>query len=79
MSHGQPWTHKIHHDSVLGEATTFPLIVFFVALHTLRLSVARDGLSAPWRRIKGLNIFLKQMLISSLLSMTFFNGKDDKP
>jgi hypothetical protein len=32
MSHGQPRTHNTHHNSDLGEATTFPLIVYFVAL-----------------------------------------------
>jgi hypothetical protein len=38
MSHGQTQTHKIHHSPDLGEATTFPLIVFFVYFH-LRLSM----------------------------------------
>jgi len=36
MSHGQTWSHKIHkthHGPNLGEATTFPLIVFFVPNH----------------------------------------------
>jgi hypothetical protein len=32
-SHGQTWTHKTHHGSDLGEATTFPLIIFFVPSH----------------------------------------------
>jgi hypothetical protein len=32
-NHGQTWTHKTHHDLELGEATTFPLIVFFVPSH----------------------------------------------
>jgi hypothetical protein len=32
-SHGQTWTHKIHHGSDLGEATTFPLIIYFVPGH----------------------------------------------
>jgi hypothetical protein len=32
-SHRQPWTHKTHHDPNLGEATTFPLIVFSTSLH----------------------------------------------
>jgi len=27
-SHGRPWTHLIHHGPDLGEATTFPHIVF---------------------------------------------------
>ncbi len=27
-SHGQPWTHLIHHDPDSGEATTFPHIVY---------------------------------------------------
>ncbi len=29
-NHGQTWTHKIHHGLDLGEATTFPLIVYYV-------------------------------------------------
>jgi len=33
MSHGQTQTHKTHHDLDLGEATTFPLIVYFVPGH----------------------------------------------
>jgi hypothetical protein len=32
-SHGQPWTHKIHHGPDLGETIAFPLIVFFASLH----------------------------------------------
>jgi hypothetical protein len=32
-SHGQIRTHKTHHGSDLGEATTFPLIVYFMPLH----------------------------------------------
>jgi hypothetical protein len=32
-SHGQTRTHKTHHDLDLGEATTFPFIVYFVPLH----------------------------------------------
>jgi hypothetical protein len=33
MSHGHTQTHKTHHNPDLGEATTFPLIVFFVLSH----------------------------------------------
>jgi hypothetical protein len=29
MNHGQTWIHKIHYGPNLGEATTFPLIVYF--------------------------------------------------
>jgi hypothetical protein len=32
-SHGQTQIHKIHHDLDLGEATTFPLIVYYVFGH----------------------------------------------
>jgi hypothetical protein len=32
-SHGHARTHKIHHNLDLGEATTFPLIVFFMISH----------------------------------------------
>jgi hypothetical protein len=32
-SHMQIWTHKTHHDLDLGEATTFPLIVYSMPNH----------------------------------------------
>jgi hypothetical protein len=32
-SHRLTWTHMTHHGPDSGEATTFPLIVFSVALH----------------------------------------------
>jgi hypothetical protein len=32
-NHEQTWTHKTHNDLDLGQTTTFPLIVFFVAGH----------------------------------------------
>ncbi len=32
-SHGQIETHKIHHSPDLGEATTFPFILYFVTSH----------------------------------------------
>jgi hypothetical protein len=32
-SHGQIRIHKIHHGLDLGEATTLPLIVYYVPLH----------------------------------------------
>jgi hypothetical protein len=32
-NHGQTQTHKIHHGFNLGEATTFPLIIFYVPSH----------------------------------------------
>jgi hypothetical protein len=33
MNHKHTQTHKVHHGPNLGEATTFPLIVFFVISH----------------------------------------------
>jgi hypothetical protein len=33
MNHGWTWTHKTHHGPDLGEATTFPLIVYFMHGH----------------------------------------------
>jgi hypothetical protein len=33
MNHEQTRTHKTHHGLNLGEATTFPLIIFFVHGH----------------------------------------------
>jgi hypothetical protein len=39
-SHGQPRTHKTHHGPNLGEVTTFPLIVFFIAFHGGHIQMA---------------------------------------
>ncbi len=33
ISHGQTRIHKTHHNLDLGEATTFPLIVYYVLSH----------------------------------------------
>jgi len=33
MNHKQTQIHKIHHDLDLGEATTFPLIIYYVPGH----------------------------------------------
>ncbi len=33
INHGQTRTYKIHHGLDLGEATTFPLIIFYVLGH----------------------------------------------
>jgi hypothetical protein len=44
MSHGQFRTHKTHHSSDLREATTFPLIVYFVPLHKGHIQMA----FCPW-------------------------------
>jgi hypothetical protein len=40
MNHKQPRTHKIHHNSDLGEATTFSFIVFYVPLHKGHIQMA---------------------------------------
>jgi hypothetical protein len=39
-NHGQTRTHKTHHSLELGEATTFPLIVYFVPLHEAHIQMA---------------------------------------
>jgi hypothetical protein len=36
----QTRTHKTHHGSDLGEATTFPLIVYFVPLQGAHIQMA---------------------------------------
>jgi hypothetical protein len=52
-SHGHTWTHKTHHGPDLGEATTFPLIVFYVIAHgvTPKCHFSRDF------QVKSLEIF----------------------
>jgi len=39
-SHGQRWTHKIHHDLDLGETVTFPLIIFFMPSHGANIQMS---------------------------------------
>jgi hypothetical protein len=43
-NHGHTWTHKTHHGLNLGEATTFPLIVYFVPSHGISTQMA----FCPW-------------------------------
>ncbi len=40
ISHGQPWTHLIHHSPDLGEATTFLPIIFSALLHRSHIRMA---------------------------------------
>jgi hypothetical protein len=40
MNHEQTWIHKIHHGPDLGEAITFPLIVYFVPFHEAHIQMA---------------------------------------
>jgi hypothetical protein len=40
INHGRLWTHKTHHGSDLGEATTFPYIVFSAPLHGTYIRIA---------------------------------------
>ncbi len=39
-SHGQTQTHKTHHSPNLGEATTFPLIIYYMALQEAHIQMA---------------------------------------
>jgi hypothetical protein len=55
--HGQTRTHKTHHGLDLGEATTFPLIVYYVPLYEAHIQMAfyqklaKLGLSQLWSPI----------------------------
>jgi hypothetical protein len=40
MSHGQIRTHETHHGPDLGEATTFPLIIYFAFIHEAHIQMA---------------------------------------
>jgi hypothetical protein len=39
-NHKQPQIHKTHHSPDLGEAITFPFIIYFVLLHKARIQMA---------------------------------------
>jgi len=55
MSHGHTRTHKTHHGPNLGEATTFPLIIFFVlrygAYTQMSFLSRKVSISQLWRPI----------------------------
>jgi hypothetical protein len=48
MSHEQTQTHKTHHSLDLGEATTFPLIVYFVPCHGTSTQMAFCHATPKW-------------------------------
>jgi len=48
MNHGQTRTHKTHHGLNLEEATTFPLIVYFVPLHEAHIQMAFCPRTPKW-------------------------------
>jgi hypothetical protein len=53
MSHMQTRTHKIQHNSELGEATTFPLIVYFVLgqrINTQMSGISTKSRESTWPR-----------------------------
>jgi hypothetical protein len=47
-SHGQTQTHKTHHDPDLGEATTFPFIVYFMHGHGTSTKMAFCPGTSKW-------------------------------
>jgi hypothetical protein len=48
MSHEQIQIHKTHHDLDLGEATTFPIIVYFVHLHKAHIQMTFCPETPKW-------------------------------
>jgi hypothetical protein len=47
-SHGQTQIHNTHHGLDLKEATTFPLIVYFVPLHEAHIQMAFCPRTPKW-------------------------------
>jgi hypothetical protein len=48
MSHEQTRTHKIHHSPNLGEAITFPFIVYSVPLHEAHIQMTFYPKTPKW-------------------------------
>jgi hypothetical protein len=48
MNRGQTGTQKIYHDPDLGEATTFPLIVYYVVAHKAHIQMAFCPETPKW-------------------------------
>ncbi len=53
MSHGQTLTHKTHHHLDLGDATTFPLIIYFVLGHRTNTKGENFGIEKKARKNPG--------------------------
>jgi hypothetical protein len=47
INHMQTQIHKTQHDPNLGEATTFPFIIYFVPLHEAHIQMALPKLGLP--------------------------------
>ncbi len=47
-SHDQTRTHKTHHGLDLGEATTFPLVVYYAPLHTGHIQMTFCPRTPKW-------------------------------
>jgi hypothetical protein len=47
-SHGQIRIHKTHHGSNLGEATTFPFILYSMPLHEAHIQMAFCPETPKW-------------------------------
>jgi hypothetical protein len=47
-NHEQTRIHKTHHGLDLGEATTFPFIVYFVPLHEAHIQMAFCPMTPKW-------------------------------
>jgi hypothetical protein len=47
-SHGQTRTHKTYRGLDMGEATTFPLIVYFMPLHDAHIQMAFCPRTPKW-------------------------------
>jgi hypothetical protein len=72
--HEQTWTHKIHHGPDLGEATTFPFIIFFVPGHKANIHFVL-GLSSWSIEIFEIEIFatleVHNFVCRPLIKVTF--------
>ncbi len=76
-SHGKTRTHKIHHSPNLGEATTFPLIVYFMPLHEAHIQMAFCFETPKWEsRLPKLG--LPQLCGAITLCVNLWSGWDLK-
>jgi hypothetical protein len=63
MNHEQTWTHKTHHGLDLGEAITFPLILYFVPLHEAHIQMAFFPQDSQMGVLKFLKLGLPQLWV----------------
>ncbi len=71
MSHGQTQIHKTHHGLDLREATTFPIIVYYVPFHGGHIQMAYCPGTPKWEFRNSLSWDSRNFVCKPSIAMNF--------